>query len=127
MITIRFPKAIGILEATWTCIDHGVPTGPIVYGTEGTLVVNSMGYGGPSLRVIKERGAEGTVYEGDPLPEGRATLAEECIHHLETGEPLHPTLEMDFNLEAMAILDAGIRSAASGKMELLNDASWCIG
>ena len=64
--------------------------------------------------------------EGDPLPEGRATLAEEFIHHLETGDPLHPTLEMMQNLEAMAILDAGIRSAASGKMELVNDAKWCF-
>jgi len=27
----------------------------------------------------------------------------------------------------MAILDAGIRSAVSGKLELVNDAIWCIG
>ena len=64
---------------------------------------------------------------GDPLPEGRQTLGEEVVHHLETGEPLHHTLDMPFNLEAMAILDAGIRSAASGKVELVNDATWCIG
>jgi len=31
------------------------------------------------------------------------------------------------HLEVMAILDAGIRSAASGKLELVNDATWCIG
>jgi hypothetical protein len=31
------------------------------------------------------------------------------------------------NLEVMAILDAGIRSAKSGKVELVNDATWCIG
>ena len=58
---------------------------------------------------------------------GRATLAEEFIHHLETGEPLHPTLDMHQNLEVMAILDAGIRSANSGQVELVNDATWCIG
>jgi hypothetical protein len=34
---------------------------------------------------------------------------------------------MDNNLQFMAILDAGIRSAASGKVELINDATWCIG
>ena len=127
VITIRFPKAIGILEATWTCIDHGVPTGPLVYGTEGTMVMQMGGSREQTVRVIKERGTEGTVYTGDPLPDGRATLAEEFTHHLETGEPLHPTLEMNFNLEAMAILDAGIRSAASGKMELVNNPVWCIG
>jgi predicted dehydrogenase len=127
VITIRFPNAIGILEATWTCIDHGVRTGPLVYGTEGTMVVQMFGSPEQMVRVIKERGAEATVHTGDPLPEGRATLTEAFTHHLETGEPLHPTLGMNFNLEAMAILDAGIRSAASGKMELLNDADWCIG
>ena len=67
------------------------------------------------------------VVEGDPLPVGRATLAEEFFHHLKTGEPLHPTLDPSLNLETMAILDAGIRSAASGQVELVNDAAWCIG
>jgi hypothetical protein len=54
-------------------------------------------------------------------------VAGEFIHHLETGEPLHPTLEMMFNLEAMAILDAGMRSTASGKLELVDNATWQIG
>ncbi len=64
---------------------------------------------------------------GDPLPSGRATLAEELIHHLETGEPLHPTLQVPHNLQAMAILDAGARSAASGMQVPVNDEVWCIG
>jgi predicted dehydrogenase len=62
-----------------------------------------------------------------PLPAGRATLAEEFVHHLETGEPLHPTLQLAHNLEVMAILDAGIRSAASGRQELVGDAAWYVG
>ncbi len=53
----------------------------------------------------------------DPLPAGRDTLAREFIHHLETGEPLHETLQVGFNLQAQAILEAGIRSAASGQLE----------
>jgi len=48
----------------------------------------------------------------------------EFIHHLETGKPLHPTVEMMFNLEVMAILDAGVRSAKSGKMETVNTVYW---
>jgi hypothetical protein len=30
-------------------------------------------------------------------------------------------------MAAMSILDAGQRSAKSGKMELANDQTWCIG
>jgi hypothetical protein len=67
------------------------------------------------------------VIEGEPLPAGRETLAREVIHHLEIGDPLHPTLDMAQNLEVMAILDAGIRSAASGQVELVNNVTWCIG
>ena len=117
---------MAILEGTWTNWHPGISTGPIVFGTRGTMVVDY-----PYLKVYTTRshkvGEPDLITKGDPLPEGRATLAEEFIHHLETGDPLHPTLEMMQNLDAMAILDAGIRSAASGKMELVNDATWCIG
>jgi len=126
VVTVRFPKALAILEATWSCVDHGVPTGPILYGTRGTLVVERQG----DRQVVKvARGAkvDPEYVPGDPLPAGRETLAKEVFHHLETGEPVHPTLEAGFNLEAMAILDAGIRSATSGKLELVGDAWWCVG
>ena len=43
VITVRFPRALAILEATWSCLDHGVPTGPLIYGSEGTLVVERSG------------------------------------------------------------------------------------
>ena len=122
---IRFSRAMALLEGSWTTLDHGVPTGPIVYGTTGTLVVESK-EGRPIVRLERGHG-QTTIYDGEPLPEGRGDVANEFIHHLETGEPLHPTLDMDFNLEAMAILDAGVRSASSGKLELVDNAAWRIG
>ena len=133
IITVRFPKALAILEGTWTTWSSGVPTGPVVYGSRGTLVANRrIGEDGAARPVVevytsRKKHDPDQVLEGDPLPEGRATLAEEFIYHLETGELPHPTMEMMHNLEAMAILDAGIRSAASGRLELVNDATWCIG
>ena len=72
-------------------------------------------------------GQPNQVVEGDPLPEGRTTLAEEFAHHQDTGDPLHPTLDLAMNVEIMAILDAGQRSAASGKVELVDDTVWNIG
>lgn len=122
---VRFPGAMALLEGSWTTLDHGVPTGPIVYGTTGTLVVDSQA-GEPIVRV--ERGYGQTeVHRPDPLPKGRANVAEEFIHHLDTGEPSHRTLEPGFNLEAMAILDAGVRSSESGRMETVNNVVWEIG
>ena len=134
IITVRFPQALAILEGTWTTWNVGIPTGPIIYGTKGTLVANAKMVDGkrmPVAEVYTSRG-HGAIepdqsIEGEPLPEGRENLAKEFLHHLETGDPLHPTLEMEFNLEVMAILDAGIRSAENGQMELVNDMNWCIG
>jgi predicted dehydrogenase len=137
VISVRFPRAIAVLEGTWTTYTPGIPTGPIAYGTKGTLVTTVRRHHGDHtlptsvVEVYTSRswvpGEPDDVVEGEPLPEGRATLAEEFIHHLETGEPLHPTLDPELNLEMMAILDAGRRSAASGKLELVNDATWNIG
>ena len=110
-ILLRFPKAIAILEASWTTVHNGVPSGPILYGSKGTIVVD-----GSRLLVYREKGATApnVVETGDPLPAGRATIAEEFLHHLETGDPLHPTLAYPVNLAAMAILDAAMVSAQKG-------------
>ena len=129
---VRFPTAMALLEGSWTTRDHGVPTGPIVYGTTGTLVKEegAGGAGGAEGKQIVrlERGqGQTTIYECDPLPEGGRDVAQAFIHHLETGEPLHPTLEAGLNLEVLAILDAGVRSAVSGKLEAVENAAWRIG
>jgi len=120
-IIVRFPGAMALFEGSWTTWDHGVPTGPIVYGTEGTIVLDS----GCIRR--EQGGGNTTTYQSDPLPEGRTKIANEFIHHLKTDEPFHQTLEASFNLEVMAILDAGIESAASGQLEPVNNGTWQIG
>ena len=134
VLTVRFPSALAILEGTWSTVHVGVPLGPVIYGTEGTMVITRRVVDGQRMGAVevytspdRAIGDPNELIEGGPLPEGRETLSKEIFHHLETGEPLHPTLQMDFNLEAMAILDAGIRSSISGKVELVNDVTWCIG
>lgn len=122
---VRFPSAMALFEGSWTTWDHGVPTGPVVYGTTGTLVAESR-EGKPVVRLERGHG-QTTIYESEPLPAGRQQVPGEFIHHLETGEPLHPTLDMMFNLEVMAILDAGVRSASSGELETVDNAAWQIG
>jgi len=125
VILVRFPTAIALLEGSWTTWDHGVATGPIVYGTEGTLVVDSHA---PDLSVrITRSDGQTTTHTPAQLPLGRDNIAKEMIHHLETGEPLHPALQLPFSLEVMAILDAGIRASASQKMEVVDNGTWRIG
>ena len=124
-ITVRFPGSVALLEGSWTTVSGGVPNGPLLYGLKGTLVVRLNG----DVEVYKTRHSEkpDKIIKADPLPEGRETLAKETIHHLDTGEPLFPMLDSPLNMGAMSILDAGARSAKSGKIEIINDGTWCVG
>ena len=122
LVMVRFPKAVAILEGSWTTPHRGIPTGPIVYGSEGVLVCDGAGNG--TISVYRKGTDTPTVYEGGALPKGRENIAREFIHHLETGEPLHPTLDVPVNIDAMAILDAGLRSATSTQFELAKNENW---
>jgi len=122
-ILVRFPQALAVLQGSWTTFHDGVSPGPIVYGTSGTLVVD-LSAEQPVVRVERGQGRAPELFSPDPLPPQRANVAQEFIHHLETKESLHPALESAFNLEVMAILDAGVRSAASGKLETVDNAAW---
>ncbi|MCB9151611.1 MAG: Gfo/Idh/MocA family oxidoreductase [Caldilineaceae bacterium] len=121
---VRFPHALALLEASWTTRAHGVSPGPIVYGTQGTLIIERKEQQVVRLETGKEAGKEFAL---DALPSGRATIAEELIHHLDTGDDLHPTLQLGLNLEVMAILDAGVRAADSGQLEMVNNGTWQMG
>ncbi|MBC7237433.1 MAG: Gfo/Idh/MocA family oxidoreductase [Chloroflexi bacterium] len=125
ILVVRFPSAMALLEGTWIVRDHGVPTGPIVYGSEGTLVIERQGE--EQVVRVSRGGDEGTIYTPEPLPDGRTNVAEELIHHLDTGAPPHPTLTTENNLEYMAILDAGLRACESGTLELVDNETWRIG
>lgn len=123
---VRFSAAMAIMEGSWTTHDHGVSPGPIVYGTDGTLVVERPKGAAERVRVEKGSGQSAT-HEVESLPAGQQNIAQAYIHHLDTDEALHPTLDLAFNLEVMAILDAGVRAADSGKLEPVENGTWCIG
>jgi predicted dehydrogenase len=118
VMVVRFPRAIAVAQGSWTTVGKSyLAAGPlVVYGTEGTLSFEIY----PQKPVVRlERGGvkDTEIYETDSLPEHRANLAEEFLQHLKTGEPVHRTLTMDFNLQVTAILDAGVRSAEGGRVE----------
>jgi predicted dehydrogenase len=118
-ITVRFSHSVAQLEGSWTTVNGGVSPGPLIYGTGGTLVVHQNG----TIEMYKKRHTDkpDAVITPPPLPVGRQTLGQETLHHLDTGEPLFPLLDLPLNLAAVSILDTGARSAESGKMEMVNE------
>jgi len=124
-IMVKFPEAVAHLEGSWTTVNGGVPAGPLIYGTEGTIVVNRAS--GVEVYKTRHKSEPDEVVEAQPLPAGRANLGEEVIHHLDTGEPLFPMIDLPMSMLSAAILDAGARSAASQKLEPCYDEFWSIG
>ena len=124
-ITVRFPEAVALLEGSWTTVNSGGVNGPILFGLEGTIVVQLDG----KVEIYKKRRSQvpDRIVEPEPLPAGRENLARETLHYLDTGEALFPMLDLPLNMSAVSILDAGARSAKSGKMEPANDYFWCAG
>lgn len=123
VIMVQYPNALGIIEGTWTTFHSGIPTGPIIYGTEGTIVVDET-----VVKVYKKQGElEPTlVLEGDSFPEGSRTVAEVFFNHIENSALLHPTLDIDVNMTTVAILDAAIRSSRTMRMALIDKIGWTI-
>jgi predicted dehydrogenase len=113
-ITAQFDDAVAHIEGSWTTVNSGTPNGPIVFGLKGTLVTE-----GDEVKIYDTRrtATPTVIHKADPIPEDRNNIAKEFISHLENGTPMHPTLDMDTNLNAMMILDAGYRSSISKKME----------
>lgn len=115
-VILNYPSAHAVLDATWSTFSAGgIPSGPVVYGEKGTIVTDKKS---GITRVYTERFAQKpeVVFENDQLPAGRDSLALEFLHGLEQGD-VHPTLSVDLNMDAMAAMDAALRSIHSGKTE----------
>ncbi len=119
---VRFPNCHAVLEGTWTTYQHTFKS-PIIYGTKGAVVAD---YKTNKVQLYKEFDEVQDI-ENIQLPDNLKDVSWAFVHYMDGDAPLHDTMTAKFNLGAIAILDAGIRSADSGKTELVNNIHWLIG
>ena len=116
MLTLQFENSVGYAEGSWATLSKGgVPTGPIVIGTKGTIVCDRYE---SKVELYKEA----HLTEPSEIFECTATetIATNVLSYLDNGTPLNPVISPKYNLWAMAVLDAGIKSCKSGKPEKTN-------
>lgn len=122
VFTIDFGDSIGLIEGSWSTMNNGeIPTGPVIYGTEGVIVADRFS---PEVKVYKDL----IPYQPSPKP-NEVYVTEPAVYcaidniadFLIRNEPLHEMLTPEFNMRAEAILDAGIRSCESGQIELVEE------
>lgn len=117
--TIDFGDAIGLIEGSWSTMSNGeVPTGPVVFGTDGVIVADRYD---PAVKVYKELkpyvaspGPDEVFEVGGPGTEG---LAKNVLDHFIDNKPLHELITPEFNMRMMAAFDAGRRSCETGRTE----------
>ena len=114
LVVARFPGALALLEGTWSVVHAGADVPLRVFGSEGTMTLYR-----DRVEIFRTRfGTQpDEIHPVTPMPEDRNDFAKDLLHHLDTGEPLNPMIDTPLNLDAMALLDAGIRSARSGVFE----------
>lgn len=122
---VRYPECIAVLEGSWTVPVGGTRPGPTLYGTEAMAECRDTSEG----VVVTVRDFAGHV-EDLPIRVNEPHLKNittAFVHHMKTGEPLPRYLDLYENLDVLAILDAGVRSANSGKTEIVSTRAWQIG
>jgi predicted dehydrogenase len=121
---VQFPGALVTVEGTWTTPQCLAQAGPIVYGETGALTCVKKG----DEVIIEWTDVYNHVetFTAEPVPQNLIDAPSAFVQAMDTGEPIHETLTLALNLETIAILDAGIRSAQSGKQELVNNQYWHV-
>lgn len=114
VFAIDFGDSVGLIEGSWSTVNNGgIPTGPIIYGSEGVIVADRYdtqvkffdGY---------RADAPAEVYETGPIDDG---LALNVLRHIKEGAPLYEMITADFNMRVMAAFDAAVRASRSGQTE----------
>jgi predicted dehydrogenase len=118
-------NCLAVLEGSWTVPAGASAMGPELYGSEG-MAYCDLTEEGVAVRIRDFYGNQTALPPLKPLPHMR-NVTTAVTHHLDTGEPLPAFLDMDVNIEVLGILDAGVRSANSGKLEVIRNAAWEIG
>jgi predicted dehydrogenase len=109
MVVMRYPRAFGVAEASWTqTVGYATPN-PLAYGTEGSLAIQS------GKLLLQRPGKEQETLTPPPTGAPRRSGPEYLIHCLETGEPIEGYCAARVSRDAQEILEAGLRSADSGQ------------
>lgn len=115
---IRYDGRLSVIEGTWTTPRAVIPSGPMVVCTDGVIVCTGGAENAPDVKAYDIYGNEVAI-PSYTLEEKYKNMPLHYANHIRTGEPIHKMLTLDANMEVMAILDAMINSANSGKEELI--------
>ena len=113
VIVMQWPRAIAITEASWTQIGHLTSYQALIYGSEGTLVVEPGANG--KLLLANQAHEDGIAIDVPPAPAGMRNATDYFLTRISQGLPIEGICSAEISRDAQEILEAGILSAQEGK------------
>lgn len=113
VIVMQWPRAIAISEASWTQIGHLTSYYAMIYGSEGTLVVEPGANG--KLLLANHAHEDGIAVDVPPAPAGMRNATDYFLTRISQGLPIEGLCSAEISRDAQEILEAGILSAQEGK------------
>jgi predicted dehydrogenase len=113
ILLVRYPDAICSFEATWSQPAGDGLNGPVVFGSEGTLLATTQD--GREGVLLKRSNEDIQFIAGEDPASGHRSGPEHLVHCLETGESLFAPVTPELNLEVIAVLQAGESAARTGQ------------
>ena len=113
MIVMQWPRAMAITEASWTQIGHLTSYVAVIYGSDGTLVVEP-GKNGRLLLATREH-EDGIEVQAPPLPPEMQSATAYFLSRIRDGLPVEGMCSAEESRDAQEILEAGLLSASTGE------------
>jgi predicted dehydrogenase len=120
VLVLHYPRALALLEASWTQIGGAPAFGMVVYGDTGTLIVHqprATREGQPVApgRVEVATAAGSEFLESPPLPSDERDGPSSFLTRLRAGRPVEGLCAPDVGRDVQEVLEAALRASATGR------------
>lgn len=113
LLAMTYHDAMATAEASWTQIDKMTAYTTLIYGTEGTLMIEPQN-GGRLVKATSEA-PDGIEVTPPPLPPEFTDPTSNFVHGIQTNSPFHPLCQDRICRDTQEILEAGMQAAEEGK------------
>lgn len=112
MIIMQWARAMAVTEASWTQSGHLTSYVAVIYGSEGTLVVEPQG----RVLLANQDHDEGIEIEVPNLPDEMQNATAYFLSHINENKPIKGLCSAEVGRDAQEILEAGMMSARQGQV-----------
>ncbi|MCS6775809.1 MAG: Gfo/Idh/MocA family oxidoreductase [Chloroherpetonaceae bacterium] len=109
IIVAQYPHAFAVCEASWTQVVGYAETNPLVYGSEGSIGIWN------NQILLQKPGRQPEILTPPPTASPRRSAPEYLLYCIENQVPVEGFCSPQVSRDAQEILEAGLRSADTGR------------